>query len=435
MKKVVLFILITAMFAIIGVTIIHALWSSHGPVAKPDFTGRLDVIKVYQWTPGPDPKIIYVKDLPASFYAVAGTEVGWKGRVVYGLQSSGTFTKPDGTTEGITNGEEGGTIGPRTPILTHEALDATSFTYRTHKSYSSRITEPTQSSTYTVNMTGHGLVKESNSSWKFDVTIQAFSLNVEYKSGQTVSFPMTEVSGSKSHTVGVTDSRPDAYECEHDDCEDALPRKDYHFRRCKEKVKGMFGYGEDDCDREYYICQTHTCDRPGEHLITGACGERILQKNADDHAVYNLPCRFISADMQTGNTVFCNDTGEFVCTHNHSYPSNSEGSDSGNTGNGEDDEPSLVQCDRFGCTEMVPTGRHHRKQCSTQDETGAPGCGVWIWTCKSSNARHIAHQCSKVVFEDNGSRHRCTHCVRQCTSHSGRHTISTPTLHRNNQNP
>ena len=48
MKKVVLFILITVMFTIIGVTISHALWSSHGPVAKPEFTGRLDVIKVYQ---------------------------------------------------------------------------------------------------------------------------------------------------------------------------------------------------------------------------------------------------------------------------------------------------------------------------------------------------------------------------------------------------
>ena len=181
---------------------------------------------------------------------------------------------------------------------------------------------------------------------------------------------MTEVSGSKSHTVGVTDSRPDAYECEHDDCEDALPRQDYHFRRCKKKVKGMFGYGEDDCDREYYICQTHTCDRPGEHLITGACGERILQKNADDHAVYNLPCRFISADMQTGNTVFCNDTGEFVCTHNHSYPSNSEGSDSGsNTGSntGSETPEASVTCREghsYDPGNSTKNTEHQTRQCT-----------------------------------------------------------------------
>ena len=280
MKNVVLFILITVLFASIGVTISHALWQSEGPVAEPDFTGELHVIRVYQWTPGPNPKIIYVKDLPTSFYAVAATKIGWKGKVVYGLQSSGTLTKPDGTTENIPNGEEGGTVGPTVPILTHEELDAISFTYRTHKSYSSRIVEPNQSTTYTVNMTGRGLVKESTSEWKFDVAIQGFSLNMEYKSGQTVSFPMTEVSDSKSHTVGGNVSMPDSYECEHYNCGDALPRKDYHYRLCKEKVPGLFGFGEVDCDRGYYICQSHTCDVPGDHLdSSGSQSASIGQNN------------------------------------------------------------------------------------------------------------------------------------------------------------
>ena len=153
-------------------------------------------------------------------------------------------------------------------------------------------------------------------------------------------------------------------------------------------------------------------------IIVEGCGDPYWLCDGESHRIFECG--------------MCN-TYHRPCIPHHDTASGS-GSDSGNTGNGEDDEPSLVQCDRFGCTEMVPTGRHHRKECSTQDETGAPGCSVWIWTCKSSNARHVAHECSKVIYEGNDS-HGCTVYVRQCTSHSGRHTISTPTLHRNNQNP
>ena len=169
-----------------------------------------------------------------------------------------------------------------------------------------------------------------------------------------------------------------------------------------------------------------TCKREG-------CNESFRNCERAKVAKHSIQA---SCEVRNVHGVQCDVTTFWGCEdppHTHDYGEGS-GSDQDSGGGEEVDEPSLVQCDRFGCTEMVPTGRHHRKQCSTQDETGAPGCGVWIWTCKSSNARHVAHECSKVIYEGNDS-HGCTVYVRQCTSHSGRHTISTPTLHRNNQNP
>lgn len=178
----------------------------------------------------------------------------------------------------------------------------------------------------------------------------------------------------------------------------------------------------DSCGQEYWKCVSGVLE---DHGVGGYCnGCRKFYKScvASKHA---LQASCSETDIN-GNT--CTVTGFYPCVpHTHQYSSGS-GSQPGN-GN-----PTLVQCDRFGCTEMVPTRRHHRKQCGTQDGTSAPGCGVWIWTCKSSNSRHIAHRCSKQVFEDDGSKHRCTHYVRQCTPYSGKHTISKSTAHVNNQN-
>ena len=286
------------------------------------------------------------------------------------------MTKPDGTTDEIVVTAEGGGVGSHIPITDHVVLDATPYSYRTQNSYSSYITEQTSSSTYTVNMTGHGLVKEAESSWKFNASVAGYSLLLEYKSSGTVSFPMTEVTGSKSLTVGITESRPDSYQCEHNECELMLPRQDYHFRVCKEKVNGL--WGERDCDRSYYICQSSTCDRPGEHLVTGGCGERYPQKEASDHAAYTIPCSEEYTDSG-GVRVVCYATEAFICQHVHFFrPSSSSGSDTGSDSIGSTPSTPSTESSDDAVTPGIP-----------RSLSASPGPSRWTvslsWTAPSSD--------------------------------------------------
>lgn len=394
------------MFVSIVVTISYALYGSYGPVAEPHFGGRLDITKVYQWTSGPNPQIIYVKDLPTSFYAVAATKVGWKGRCVYGASSSGTLTKPDGTTIEIVLTGEGGGVGGTIPITEHAVLDATPYTYRTQKSYSGYVSESTPSSTYTVSMTGRGLVKEAEPSWKFDASIAGHSLNIEYKSGGSVSFSMTEVSGSKSHTVGTTESRPDSYECEHEKCEVALPRRDYHKVDCPHKIPRAFNRGQKDCPGYTWTCQSDSvCEHVDDHLesCAGGCGDLLhssrkyvhreectpasgepvgsygagnhyyydcTQEARDEHKRINGQCghryrNCVKGDhdqwytscpvsiTQNGQTVYCNaSTPGWKCEHTHNFPDSSTSSSSTDNTSSTSNADETVETKT--CTRRVP---------------------------------------------------------------------------------
>ena len=104
--------------------------------------------------------------------------------------------------------------------------------------------------------------------------------------------------------------------CQHPKCSALLSRTDDHLVKCKAKVRAWFG--KKDCNREYYTCQSSTCDRPGEHLVKGDCGDNYLQKEASKHARYTIPCPVPDIDDH-GTKVACYSTEAFVCKHNHFF--------------------------------------------------------------------------------------------------------------------
>ena len=104
--------------------------------------------------------------------------------------------------------------------------------------------------------------------------------------------------------------------CEHPKCTQMLSRADYHLVNCKEKVRVW--YGRKNCDKEYYTCQSITCDKPGEHLVKGDCGHYYLQKKASEHARYTIPCPVTEIDDHD-TKVACYSTEAFVCKHNHFF--------------------------------------------------------------------------------------------------------------------
>ncbi len=178
-----------------------------------------------------------------------------------------------------------------------------------------------------------------------------------------------------------------------------------------------------------------------EHkMIAGQCGHNYYVCKPGDHDVPDDGgCRHASADPQTGNTVFCDGYGEWLCRHEHhfTYPSGgcscsgsgsgSSCSQSGNGGGGVGQNtndyvlpggndgtpvanggcttppanggctttPTLVNCYRHGtaggyerCYTQVSNAYEHQVTC--------PGCNDEYWTCNSSDvAEHGLRSCTR----------------------------------------
>ena len=219
-------------------------------------------------------------------------------------------------------------------------------------------------------------------SWPFGVQGR-FSTTGTWVAWTSSRFSRSAASNSGTHTVSFK------YECRAcdkiADTEAALGGKDAH------KVIVCPG---DNCNITY-----HKCQRPTNHQIHDACGERLC--NGKNHT-YVGPCSACGETIyecsrskhaiqascpisitQDGTTVYCRVSNFYACenpAHTCDFP---PPSNNGNGGSGSTPttpapaptptptpEPTLVTCGRSGCTQTVSSATEHQVTCAAGHSIG-----------------------------------------------------------------